>query len=269
MRDGTNTIEIAAPTNGDVLPEDYWLARESALSGSIAEARRINWQVLDQTDGPTTRAMLHNGLAALAAAAGDRQEARKLLEEAIRLDPECQAARENWASLGVDWRHGLVQTAVESRDRPVKVAVVSAMFNWPSSGGGNVHTVQLAMALQNAGCEVRHIFLRYPTWSIGKVEENSIPSQAIGFSESDWSLATVQDRVRNAVREYAPDYVLLTDSWSLKPWLAEAVSDFPYLLRFDGLECMCPLNNLCASFHIRTGTWSRARSTGWRRPSRV
>ena len=47
-----------------------------------------------------------------------------------------------------------------------------------------------------------------------------------------------------AVKECDPDFVLVTDSWSLKPWLAEAVDDYPYFLRLDAAECLCPLNNL-------------------------
>ena len=118
------------------------------------------------------------------------------------------------------------------------------MFNWPSSGGGNVHTVQLAQALQNANYEVHHFFIEYEPWTIGRVENNPIHSQAIIFNETHWSLAEVQSRMRATIRECAPDFVLVTDCWSLKPWLAEALSDWPYILRFDGMECLCPLNNL-------------------------
>jgi hypothetical protein len=30
-----------------------------------------------------------------------------------------------------------------------------------------------------------------------------------------------------------PDYVILTDSWNMKPRLAEAIRGFPYILRFQ------------------------------------
>jgi glycosyltransferase involved in cell wall biosynthesis len=46
------------------------------------------------------------------------------------------------------------------------------------------------------------------------------------------------------VDEFAPDYVLITDSWNMKPLLAEAVRGYPYLLRLQAMECLCPLNNV-------------------------
>ena len=46
------------------------------------------------------------------------------------------------------------------------------------------------------------------------------------------------------MREFDPDYVLITDSWNIKPLLAEAVADYPYVLRFQAMECLCPLNNV-------------------------
>jgi glycosyltransferase involved in cell wall biosynthesis len=38
--------------------------------------------------------------------------------------------------------------------------------------------------------------------------------------------------------------VIITDSWNFKPRLAEAVRGYPYFLRQQALECLCPLNNL-------------------------
>jgi glycosyltransferase involved in cell wall biosynthesis len=38
--------------------------------------------------------------------------------------------------------------------------------------------------------------------------------------------------------------VLITDSWNMKPLLAEAVRGYPTILRFQALECVRPLNNV-------------------------
>ena len=51
----------------------------------------------------------------------------------------------------------------------VRVAVLSFLFNWPSTGGGNMHTAGLVEFLKRAGYEVRHYFARYPAWGIGRV----------------------------------------------------------------------------------------------------
>src|SRR5262249_12607893 len=41
-----------------------------------------------------------------------------------------------------------------------------------------------------------------------------------------------------------PDYVILTDSWNMKPVLAEALRGHRVLLRLQAMECLCPLNNV-------------------------
>jgi hypothetical protein len=38
--------------------------------------------------------------------------------------------------------------------------------------------------------------------------------------------------------------VLITDAWNMKVLLPNVADGVPYLLRFDALECLCPLNNI-------------------------
>jgi glycosyltransferase involved in cell wall biosynthesis len=38
--------------------------------------------------------------------------------------------------------------------------------------------------------------------------------------------------------------VLITGAWNFKPLLAEAIQGYPYILRFDAFECLCPLDNI-------------------------
>jgi hypothetical protein len=72
----------------------------------------------------------------------------------------------------------------EPRDR-VRVAVVSLLFNWPSTGGGNMHTAGLVDFLGRAGYEARHYFANYPAWAIGRVASDELPaSTAIEFREA-------------------------------------------------------------------------------------
>ena len=61
----------------------------------------------------------------------------------------------------------------------IRVAILSFLFNWPSTGGGNHHTAELAAFLAWAGYEVKHYFARYPSWGIGRVTDALIsPSEA-------------------------------------------------------------------------------------------
>ncbi|HEV3259211.1 MAG TPA: glycosyltransferase family 4 protein, partial [Gemmataceae bacterium] len=126
-----------------------------------------------------------------------------------------------------------------------RVAILSFLFNWPSTGGGIVHTVELARFLAEAGYEVRHVFARYQPWGVGGVEGRlPFASDALEFDESAWIVGEIQKRFRKAVEAFEPDHVIITDSWNMKPLLAEAVRDYPYILRFQAMECLCPLNNV-------------------------
>lgn len=131
------------------------------------------------------------------------------------------------------------------REPAIRVAILSFLFNWPSTGGGIVHTVELADFLGRAGYAIRHFYARNPKWGIGRVTQ-SVPfdSRALDFDEGNFQAPAIQDRFRQALEEFDPNYVIITDSWNFKPLLAEAASGFPYFLRLQASECLCPLNNL-------------------------
>ena len=99
-----------------------------------------------------------------------------------------------------------------------RVALLSFLFNWPSTGGGNMHTAGLVEFMARDGYEVRHYFARYPAWGIGakgggrraegggSTSEESgsgtstgdmLPhSQAIEFAESEWNVRAIRQRFR-------------------------------------------------------------------------
>jgi hypothetical protein len=79
---------------------------------------------------------------------------------------------------------------LDAHSRPIRVAILSFLFNWPSTGGGNHHTAELAAFLAHAGYEVKHFFARYPSWGIGRVTDELIsPSEAIMFDDRSWNVA--------------------------------------------------------------------------------
>jgi hypothetical protein len=151
-----------------------------------------------------------------------------------------------------------------------RVAVLSFLFNWPSTGGGNMHTAGLVDFLGRDEFEVRHFYARYPAWGIGRVEGEGHPgaadgetfgpehggvrdprrtpglvaSEAIDFADSEWSVRTIRERFRAAVDSFSPDYVVISDAWNMKPHLAEAMRGYPTILLMQAQECLCPLNNL-------------------------
>ncbi len=200
---------------------------------------------------PSLQALVRNDLAALAAVSGDIPAALARLRDALALDAACEPARANLALLEEESQDApaleppAVQAATPAVEAPIKVALLSFLFNWPSTGGGIVHTVELARFLAAAGYDVRHFYARYDPWEIGRVGTPvSFSSVGLEFEESAWNLESIQERYRRAVREFDPDYVVVTDSWNIKPLLAEAVADYPYVLRLQAMECLCPLNNV-------------------------
>ena len=90
-----------------------------------------------------------------------------------------------------------------------------------------------------------HFHVRYPPWGLGQVQGTlPFPSEALAFDESAWTIEAIQTRYRQAVDAFTPDWVVVMDSWSFKPHLAEAMRGYLTFLRFQALECLCPLNNV-------------------------
>jgi len=154
--------------------------------------------------------------------------------------------RLNLRLLEADVVTGFGQKEVSVRnDNRTRVAIVSLLFNWPSTGGGIVHTAELATFLDRSGYCVQHFYAKYDPWQVGEVEsELPYPTCPIAFSENEWSLSNVTSRFRLEVDRFAPDFVIITDSWNSKPHLAIAMTGYPYFIRLAALECICPLNNV-------------------------
>ena len=138
------------------------------------------------------------------------------------------------------------ETEVES-NAPAgqRIAIVSFLFNWPSTGGGIVHTVELAQFLSRAGYEVQVFAPQCSEWRTGEVDASCpIAIESLPFDRDDWTLPEIKRRFRHAVDDFGPETVLITDSWNIKPHLFDALSHYRVLLRMQANECLCPLNNL-------------------------
>jgi hypothetical protein len=201
------------------------------------------------------KALIHNDLASLALVGGDYENGRKGFADALALDPRCEVAQTNLALLESEFpgladgpaaQHSIpLSPTLAGRDERVRVAIVSFLFNWPSTGGGITHTIELAQFLGRAGYCVQHYFARYAPWDIGRVDtQPPFASEALAFTEAEWGLPAIQGRFRQAVDRFAPDYVVITDSWNIKPRLAEALRGHRVILRLQAMECLCPLNNV-------------------------
>jgi glycosyltransferase involved in cell wall biosynthesis len=247
-----NMGEQFRPEPPSLPPDDprtlYHKAQDFATRGEHNQARAILTSLDTDKAPPSLRALVKNDLAALAVLTGDRTAALSGFRAALELDPTCGVARANLVALEGEQPVSAIAPSLPqptSAEDAVRVAVVSMLFNWPSTGGGNVHTAELTKFLSEAGYTVRHFYAKFEPWGIGNVTERTPhPAHAVAFSQTEWTLPNIIGRFRAAIDEFDPDWVVLTDSWNLKPLLAEAAGGRPYILRLQALECLCPLNNV-------------------------
>lgn len=235
---------------GVALRDIYDQAKKHAEGGENELASKLYQSILRDSKEPLITATAQNDLAVLAAIAGNYLEAEQLFDQALAVAQDSVLFRENLKCLrdGVfserERNEGATASAPSSSSSSkAKIAIVSLLFNFPSAGGGNIHTAEFAHFLTEAGFEVRHFYAKYEPWQIGNAQ--GVPySYPLLFDIHEWKLPTIQGRFRQAVDAFGPDYVLITDSWNCKPHLALAMKGYPVFLRFQALECLCPLNNV-------------------------
>lgn len=240
------------PAHGSaaVLAEQYSTATQLAVDGKLPQAWKLYRELGKQSDSPVFRAIVENDLGTIAALDGDLKLACQHFRAALQIDPECAAAKENLSHRQASLVNSEdVQNYAENPTplelHVTKVAIVSILFNWPSTGGGTIHTAETGKFLRLAGYEVRHFYSQFSEWGIGRMDQEPLsPSEAIIFDAASWNAPEIQRRFRQAVDAFAPDFVIVTDSWNFKPLLAEAMRGYRYLLRLAAQECLCPLNNV-------------------------
>lgn len=231
----------------------------SELVATDPGAAQVGLRQLLAGDLPASLAALcYNDLGVLLAAQGDRVAARAEFALALAADPGCAPAQANLKRLdGQTEReaHSVApatsraaqapESGVAPARLPRRVALVSLLFNWPSSGGGIHDTVGLGKALLAAGVELRHFYLALPQAGVGQIDgATPLPGVAISPAGRQPTADDIKRAVRNALEAFAPAAVIITDCWNFKPHLLEALSGFRCYLRFHGAELLCPLNNI-------------------------
>jgi len=243
----------------NTMDKEYSQACRLAQQGNYEQAHNIYDKLEASADEKQLRGLILNDLGALSAVEGDSEKAQQRFEAALVVDENCHSAQANLAALSKQVSSGeksnpdkgrtgqkkdLPRTG-EKKQQPVKVAILSFLFNWPSTGGGIIHTVELAQFLRQAGYEVRLYHPQCLPWGIGKLEETPpYPVETLEFANTEWNISSIKARFRQAVNAFAPDHVIITDCWNFKPHLAEAMQGYSYFLRMQAQECLCPLNNL-------------------------
>jgi len=211
------------------LPEAYLAASEFVMRGHYSAARTAYQELLANSLDPSLRSLVANDLGVLAALAADNSAACEFFHRAHSYDPNCVVARENLDCLSqvavtrVPLPSNASPTIALSSTHPTpivqskstRVVILSLLFNWPSTGGGTIHTAELGRFLLRAGYEVCHVYACHTDWRLGQVsEETGVPSIALNFTAAQWHAAEIRRRFHR------------------------------YFLRLAALECLCPLNNV-------------------------
>ncbi len=232
---------------------DYRRACNLAVQGIHREARRIYERLAQTSSDQRQKALLVNDQATLDWIEGKPDEAIRGWQRALALDAHCEPARKNLSSLNGEVAKSSQPTTsttdsgeklAQAEPTRVKVGVVSFLFNWPSMGGGIVHTVELCQFLARAGYEVRHFYVRYTQWRIGEVQGTPLESVGLDFSDAEWNVPTIQAKLRRAVDGFGPDHIIIMDAWNMKPHLAVALRGYVTWIRLQALELLCPLDNI-------------------------
>jgi tetratricopeptide (TPR) repeat protein len=162
---------------GDDLPGEYWQACRLAEQGQYEQARRLYGEAERLATAAEARlgALIRNDLAVLAALEGRLDEASRGWRELIEVEPGIPIARLNGALVASELdRRSLLRSEcfaplklapapgmtgdfesahrspLSADDSRLRVAILSFLFNWPSTGGGNMHTAGLAQFLGRA-----------------------------------------------------------------------------------------------------------------------
>ena len=285
--------EAGGARNG--LPAGYWKACELARDGRYEDARAAYLRLaraLREAQTPAFGRSFRMISRFLTRCQGKFDDACDQWRGVIEADKACLPARLNFGLVRAEMSFGRAgiqcrkpKRKFEARNsksewggaggaarrepRPVRIAVLSLLFNWPSTGGGNMHSAGLVEFLGRDGFEVRHFYARYEPWGIGRVtqqdgergaegggkaetfgpgdggvETRTRRSEGLEFGDGEWNVGPIRERFRAAVDSFAPDYVVISDTWNMKPHLAEAMRGYPTILLMQAQECLCPLNNL-------------------------
>ena len=125
----------------------------------------------------------------------------------------------------------------------MRVAVVDGLFSWPPHGGADVDLYHTVQGLQQLGHEV-HLFGA----KIEPARERSgfdpyrlpFPATRLSVPERAVNRRDLPAAFRDAVKAWRPEVVFLGFGYFLKPYVAEALSDYPMVSRYYAYELVCP-----------------------------
>jgi hypothetical protein len=124
----------------------------------------------------------------------------------------------------------------------MRVALVDSLFSWPPNGGADADVFHVAEGLAREGVDARLFYMRLEgAEDRGVVAEDSLPFPAEGvhFELGVWQPDEAARRIRARVDAFAPDAVMVTHGFAMKPHVIAALAHYPMASRYYAHELMC------------------------------
>jgi len=124
----------------------------------------------------------------------------------------------------------------------MRIALVDLFFSWPPHGGADADLYHTVLGLQALGHEV-HLFVAgcVASWERGTVDAAELPFPAtlLDFAPREVNPRVMPARFRQAVDAWRPDVVFAGDGFFLKPYVVQALADYPLVSRYYAYELTC------------------------------
>ncbi len=124
----------------------------------------------------------------------------------------------------------------------MRLAFVDTLFSWPPNGGADVDLYHVAGELNRLGHTV-HLFgldeANSPERGLFDASALPFPASHVPLSTGRQGAEKTAAEFRHEVDAFRPDLVFVCDSFFLKPYLLQALADYPLMSRFYAHELVC------------------------------
>ena len=124
----------------------------------------------------------------------------------------------------------------------MRLAFVDSLFSWPPNGGADVDLFHVVKELKRLGHKVHLFGLEEPgSPERGLFEPTDLPFTAshVKISNGRHGAEKTATSFQREINKFSPDIVLICDGFFLKPYLIQALSEYPLLCRFYAHELVC------------------------------
>jgi glycosyltransferase involved in cell wall biosynthesis len=131
-----------------------------------------------------------------------------------------------------------------------RIAVIDLVYNYPLGGGASVDIHEISKRLVKDKHEVCFFLPNYKHHGVSEDIETKVPYKVkrVNFSPWNYNKFKAGKIFQSEMEIYEPDHVFITDGWSLKCHIVNALTEYNPIVRFYCYEMVCL--NLFGLFNI-------------------